>query len=96
MPVSYGELSCAVGADGDKIDAYWVGDEPVAHIIDQLDPPGGEFDEHKVMLGAASEQEAVKAYCDSFSDGKGFERIGKIQEVDVEGLKTWLARRGRE
>ena len=93
MPCDYGELSCATGTDGDNVDCYWIGDEPIAHIVEQHDPPGsGQFDEHKILLGA-SQDEAVAVYCKSFSDGKGFERIGKITEVDVDGLKMFLAGR---
>ena len=91
MPCDYGELSCATGTDGDNVDCYWIGDEPIAHIVEQHDPPGsGQFDEHKILLGAPQDQ-AVAIYCKSFSDGKGFERIGKITEVTVDELKAWLA-----
>jgi hypothetical protein len=97
MPVDYGDLACATGVDGDHVDCY-LGQNPNAksiylvdqHELDRSGTPVG-FDEHKVLLGFDSEEEAVKAYCDSFSDGYGFGRIGKITSMTIDEFRMWLA-----
>jgi phage-related protein (TIGR01555 family) len=92
MPADYGELACATGVDGDCVDCY-IGPNPDSNqvfMISQLEL-AGTFDEHKIILGTDSEDEAVKLYCQGFSDGKGFDRLGKITSMDINGLKEWLA-----
>ena len=90
MGADYGYIKKTRGADGDQIDAY-DGKRGKKHfILDQLDADTGAFDEHKVMLRFKDEAAARKAYEDSFSDGKGAQRIGAIHEVSADELKTWL------
>lgn len=59
-------------------------------VVDQIDPATGQFDEHKVMLGFGSLDEATQAYSDSFSDGSGPDRAGAITQMSVSQFKTWL------
>ncbi len=92
MPSHYGHFNGTKGADGEEVDVYLGGhpNETVAWVIDQVDAKTKEFDEHKVMAGFASRDEAVKAYGRSFSDGKGAQRMGHITPVHVADLKPWV------
>lgn len=47
-----------------------------------------EFDEHKVMLGFNSEQEAREAYLSNYEEG--WQGLGNITEVSRQDFKTWL------
>lgn len=91
MPDHYGYVKRTTGADGDQVDVY-VGSKPESEhvfVIDQHKLEGG-FDEHKVMLGYDDAVAAMDAYEKGFSDGKGFERIGKITPMSVTDFKEWL------
>lgn len=92
MPSHYGYFADTRGADGEEVDVYLGGhpNESVAWVIDQVDARTGDFDEHKVMAGFASRDEAVKAYGRSFSDSKGPQRLGHITPVHVDDLKAWV------
>ena len=59
-------------------------------IIDQVDPDTDEFDEHKVMLGFDSEQDAVGCYIAAYGSPV---RIGGVTDMSMDGLdwKQWLA-----
>lgn len=93
MPAHYGDVKLTTGADGDPLDFY-MGDHPesdIVVIVNQIDVPGGAFDEHKLVLGAIDEDEALKIYEDGFSDGKGSDRIGSFTTMNVAALKEWIA-----
>lgn len=95
MPADYGYVKRTTGADGDQVDVF-VGDDreaPQVYVIDQIDPDTGKFDEHKAVMGVRSEDEAAKLYHDSFSDGRGVDRIGHITTMPVAEFKDW-ARNG--
>lgn len=83
MPVHYGHLQIAEGADGDKADVF-VGDDVSAkkvYVIDQINADTKAFDELKAMVAFPSMQAARAAYEASFSDGRGRDRIGAISEM---------------
>lgn len=92
MPFAYGYIKRTTGADGDHVDVF-VGDDDdsdLVFIIDQHDLDSGEFDEHKVMLGFASYDEALEAYCGAFSDGQGEDRAAHVVTTSVKKFKEWL------
>ena len=92
LPAHYGYFSRTEGKDGDQVDCY-IGDRPehdVVWVVDQIDPATKRFDEHKVMLGFPTREEAVSTYKKAFSDGKGADRIGGVREMHVEKFKRWL------
>jgi hypothetical protein len=96
FPASYGRFKGTVGADGDHVDTF-IGDHvesPRVFVIDQVDAEGGKFDEHKVMIGFRSRDEALAAYDAAFADGKGPARRGAVSALSVEELKRWLDRAG--
>lgn len=96
MPAHYGYFKNTKGADGDAVDVY-LGGHPntdVAWVIDQAHASTGKFDEHKVMAGFPTREAALRAYDQSFSDGKAKERVRDITPIHVADLKAWL-RHGR-
>jgi hypothetical protein len=96
MPADYGYFEHTNGADGDEVDVY-VGPHkmsPKVYVINQQDPENGHFDEHKVMLGFASKEQAAATYKRGFSDGRGHERLGSITEMTIDELKRKLKRPG--
>jgi GGDEF domain-containing protein len=88
----YGYIRRTEGADGDHVDVF-LGpgaenpDLPV-FVIDQVHPTTRKFDEHKVILGAATGREARRIYQANYAPGwKGF---GAITPMPLPQFKTWL------
>ena len=92
MPCDYGYFKGTKGADGDHVDCF-VGPHKKSanvYVINQIDHKTGKFDEHKVMLGFASEKQAKSYYERSFSDGHGAKRMKNITQISIGQLKHWL------
>lgn len=87
----YGDLEGTKGADGDPIDVYLARDarsgQP-AYVIDQYNLDG-TFDEHKVVMGAFSQAEALRIYDAGFTDGTGPQRRGAVTAMTPAELKAW-------
>ncbi len=86
MKHDYGYIRGTKGTDGDHIDVY-LSDNPTAgnvYVVDQIDQQTGDFDEHKVMYGFNSMEEAVQAYRDQYEDGW---KVGTVTEVSREEFK---------
>lgn len=76
------------GADGEHVDVY-VGPHHRslrAFIVDQVDAKG-RFDEHKLLLGFTSREEAKAAYAKHFPAGF---RVGPIKEMTIARVRDWL------
>lgn len=89
MKHDYGYIRGTKGTDGDHIDVY-LSDNPTAgnvYVVDQIDQQTGDFDEHKVMYGFNSMEEAVQAYREQYEDGW---KVGTITEVSREEFKKWV------
>ncbi len=89
MKHDYGYIRGTKGTDGDHIDVY-LSDNPTAgnvYVVDQIDQQTGDFDEHKVMYGFNSMEEAVQAYRDQYEDGW---KVGTVTEVSREEFKKWV------
>jgi len=92
MTAHYGYIRRTIGADEEHIDVH-VGDSPasdVAFVVDQIDPKTGKFDEHKVILGANTIEEAKALYDAHFDDKSGPSRRGAITTMPVSKFKEWL------
>lgn len=86
----YGYIRGTEGVDGDHIDVY-LSDNPTegnVFVIDQVNPETREFDEHKVMYGFDSAEEAREAYLANFSEG--WNGLGTITEVSKDEFKKWI------
>lgn len=92
VPYDYGYIKRTEGADGDHVDVCIGPDHQSDHvfIIDQKDHRTGQFDEHKVMLGYRTKEDAVRAYHSGFSDGKGPDRQGPVVRLSMKEFKHWL------
>lgn len=73
MPGHYGYIKGTTGADGDHVDLFIgsKGDNGRFWVINQTTPDGKKFDEHKVITGVDSADEAKALYMGSFADGFG-------------------------
>lgn len=86
----YGYIRGTEGVDGDHIDVY-LSDNPSegnVFVIDQVNPSTREFDEHKVMYGFNSAEEAREAYLANYSEG--WNGLGTITEVTKDEFKKWI------
>lgn len=93
MHDTYGYIRGKFGKDGDHLDMFindkadldnWNGD---VFVVDQVNPDGS-FDEHKVMYGYDSMDDAKKAYLANYSDG--WKGIGNITGTSKDEFDKWL------
>lgn len=93
MHDTYGYIRGKFGKDGDHLDMFindkedldnWNGD---VFVVDQVNPDGS-FDEHKVMYGYDSMNDAKKAYLANYS--KGWQGLGNITGVSKDEFDKWL------
>lgn len=92
MPEAYGYIKRTTGTDKEQVDVY-LGPEPMmpeVYVVNQLNPETGKLDEHKVMIGFGSLDEARATYDAGFSDGSGPSRRHSIAEMPMEEFKAWL------
>lgn len=87
----YGYIKGSVGADKDHVDLFMT---DLAHeaglpvfVVDQNNRDGS-FDEHKVIMGAATEQEARDTYLSNYS--KGWTGLGSITQMTQDEFKAWV------
>lgn len=89
MSDHYGYFKRSIGADNENIDTY-VGRNPESDqifIVDQIDQKTGGFDEHKVMMGFNSQEEAIQAYSSNFDKGW---KVGPVRVMNKDEFKSWL------
>lgn len=87
----YGYFKGTVGKDKDHVDVFMTdrAEDPAlpVYVVDQVNKDGS-FDEHKVIMGTASEQEARETYLANYS--KGWRGLGGIKEMSQEQFKAWV------
>jgi hypothetical protein len=78
------------GSDKDHVDVFinGNGDSGKVYIVDQIDPETMRFDEHKIILGVLSEDEARQTYLANYEPG--WQGLGAITEMPVSEFKTWV------
>lgn len=89
MSDHYGYIKRTTGADNENIDTY-VGNNPESEqvfIVDQIDQKTGGFDEHKVMMGFNSKEDAIQAYSSNFDKGW---KVGAVRAMNKDEFKSWL------
>lgn len=93
MHDTYGYIRGKFGKDGDHLDMFindkadldnWNGE---VFVVDQVNPDGS-FDEHKVMYGYDSMDDAKKSYLANYSDG--WKGLGNITGVSKDEFDKWL------
>lgn len=94
MQNTYGYIRGTEGVDGDHIDVFlsdapdkWNGEN--VYVVDQYNPDG-TFDEHKVMLGFNSVEEARAAYLSNYE--KGWEKGRRIEVTGLsqDNFRKWV------
>ena len=92
MTHHYGYIRGTVGKDKDHIDTFLGprASDPTGpvFVVDQVKPGTNQLDEHKVMVGFTSEQEAVDGYLSNYEEG--WEGLGGITEMSQEEFKQWV------
>lgn len=86
----YGYIKGTKGADGDHVDVF-IGPNKkseIVFIVNQNNPKSGQFDEHKIMLGFISENEAKNGYLKNYE--KNWKGFGSIVTLSLEQFKIWL------
>ena len=89
MHNTYGYIRGTEGVDGDHIDVF-LSDNPEegdVYVIDQVNKDGS-FDEHKVMYGFNSAEEASAAYLSNYEEG--WQGLGAITGVTKDEFKKWV------
>ncbi|MBB4834926.1 PLxRFG domain-containing protein [Acinetobacter schindleri] len=89
MSDHYGYIKKTTGADNEHIDTY-IGRNPESEqifVVDQIDQKTGGFDEHKVMMGFNSQEDAIKAYSSNFDEGW---KVGPVRAMNKDEFKSWL------
>jgi predicted RNA methylase len=91
----YGYIRGTRGKDKDHIDAFIkpgtpeeIPDDAPIYVIDQRKPGNGHFDEHKVMIGFASEEEARRAYMANYEPG--WRGLGAVTRMGLDEFHEWL------
>ena len=91
MNNTYGYIRGTEGVDGDHIDVFlsdnlddWNG---MVYVVDQVNNDGS-FDEHKVMYGFNSAEEARAAYLSNYEEG--WQGLGVMTGVTKEEFKKWV------
>ena len=91
MNNTYGYIRRTEGVDGDHIDVFLSDDldgwNGTVYVVDQVNTDGS-FDEHKVMYGFNSEEEARAAYLSNYSEG--WQGLGAITGVTKDEFKKWV------
>ncbi|RUR05971.1 PLxRFG domain-containing protein [Brucella abortus] len=93
MQSHYGYIKGTVGRDKDHIDVFVkpgtaeLADDAKVFVVDQKNPDNGRFDEHKVMIGFDSQQDAEAAYLANYTPG--WKGMGDVTESTLADFKKW-------
>ena len=90
LACDYGDIRGTEGIDGDPVDIY-LSDHPekgAVFVIDQIDPKTKKFDEHKVMYGFDSIEDASKTYLACYQ--AGWKGLGWITPVTKAEFRKWI------
>ena len=82
-------MAALLGADGEPVDCF-IGPHPnleTVFVIDQIDEQGN-FNEHKVVFGCGTEDQARRLYLSNYPAGW---KCGEITAMTVGQFKSWLA-----
>lgn len=89
MNNTYGYIRGTESVDGDHIDVFLGPDmnSDMVYVVDQVNTDGS-FDEHKVMIGFSSLEDARSAYLSNYEDG--WQGLGNIAGVALDEFKKWI------
>jgi phage-related protein (TIGR01555 family) len=89
MPAHYGYIMGTTGADGDEMDCY-LGDarnSKRVYVVNQRHI-GGDFDEHKCMIGYSDSNSALRDYMNGHTHAKDV--FMSITPLSMRAFKQWL------
>lgn len=89
MNNTYGYIRGTESVDGAHIDVFLGPDmnSDMVYVVDQVNTDGS-FDEHKVMMGFPSLEDARSAYFSNYEDG--WQGLGNITGVALDEFKKWI------
>lgn len=91
MKSDYGYFKGSVGYDKDHVDTFlkpsYKGGNDTVHVVNQANKDGS-FDEHKVVLGATSEKDAMLIYNSNYE--KGWTGGKSVVAMPLEQFKEWV------
>lgn len=89
MNNTYGYIRGTESVDGDHIDVFLGPDmnSDMVYVVDQVNTDGS-FDEHKVMMGFSSLEDARSAYLSNYEEG--WQGLGNITGVALDVFKKWI------
>lgn len=90
MAFDYGDIKRTTGKDGDALDVF-IGEHPdteLVFVVDQLNE-NGKFDEHKVMMGFRTFEDAKSGYLANYETGWE-SRIGNITPLTLPQFRWWV------
>lgn len=93
MKSHYGYIRGTKGKDKDHLDVFVKPGTPedfrgTVYIVDQNKPGTKVFDEHKIILGAESLEEAKRLYLENYA--KDWQGLGAISAVPMAEFQQWL------
>ncbi|MCK4789459.1 MAG: hypothetical protein KAV87_37300, partial [Desulfobacteraceae bacterium] len=95
MKSDYGYFKRSVGFDKDHVDVFlkpsYTGGNDTVHIVNQVNRDGS-FDEHKVVLGATSEKDALLIYKSNYE--KGWTGGKSVASMPLEAFQEWVKSSG--
>lgn len=86
----YGYIRRTEGKDGDHVDVF-IGENPesqTVYVVNQMDPDTKKFDEHKVMIGYDTPNDARFGYLANYE--KGWKGLKNMVPMTMDEFKTWL------
>lgn len=89
MTAHYGYILGSNAGDGDNLDVFLTDDAETARlvfVIDQINPDGS-FDEHKCVIGPATEADARALYLAHYEEG--WTGLGAICSVPMACFRAW-------
>lgn len=90
MQDHYGYIKGTVGKDKDHLDVFINPANPESNkvfVVDQVDPKTRAFDEHKILMGFNTEDEARSGYLRNYEPG--WKGLGAITAMSADQFKEW-------
>jgi hypothetical protein len=91
MHAHYGYFLGTTARDKDAVDCFIHPTQKqrfMVYVVNQVDPKTKQFDEHKVILGCRTKEEAKQLYLANYE--KGWQGLGSIKAVTLPDFKTWV------
>ena len=92
MKADYGYIRGTKGYDKDHVDVFiapgYTGGADTVHVVNQIDPKSGKFDEHKVVFGATTTEQAEKLYLANYE--AGWDGADSVVEMSVKDFREWV------